>query len=104
MSDADKNNHYVSVEGHNNLIKGYVALEGKSFVAIDDFKVNQGPDNIRRIIKPVINTPYRISASSEGTNRLCFTANANYDKKDTSNSRDSREQNKNILIRDSGFK
>jgi len=55
-SDLEKNHHYISVDDPKQEIKGYVALEGKSFMAIDSFKSkNESPDRSRRVIKPVKN-------------------------------------------------
>lgn len=81
ITNSEVDNHYVSVEEHKNQIKGYVALEAKSIVAVDDFKVNRTEnDSTRKIIKPIKNYSFKVSGNYDGTHRLCNTANANYDK------------------------
>lgn len=105
VSEIDKTNHYVSVEDHGHLVKGYFALEGKLFKAVDDdFRINRAQENARRVIRPIKNNAYRVSGSSEGTNRLWFTANANYEKRQTTTSKGFNEINSSSPKRETGFK
>jgi hypothetical protein len=72
--------HFQSIEEPEN-IKGYIALEGKSLVALDLNKKKDKNILNRQIIKPIKkHSVYRTSGSSDGTQRLCFTAGANYEK------------------------
>ena len=72
--------------------RGYVALEAKQIVPIDDLQnIKDLNDHSRRIIKPFKGNQWRASSSSENAQRLWFTAGANYDKRVQKNSRESPE-------------
>lgn len=88
VTNSEVDNHYVSVDDHKNQIKGYVALEAKSIVTVDDFKGNKGEtDNSRKIIKPIKNYSFKVSENLEENQRSCFTANAKYDKNESNGRR-----------------
>ena len=91
-------------------IKGYVALETKQIVPIDDIQsIKESNEHSRRIIKPLKNNQCRISSSSDNTQKLWFTAGANYENRTSKNYRDSPEfgkfaDNKDSPSRREGYK